>query len=201
VHYETPANPTQWASQFDLFYPSVARGSTSATADVQRDSIRRSQLACNGTGGVGTNMLARFFLACELRPTGTPAPTAIATSTNTPTRTATATPTPSGTPNFTISVTPPSNTVGRPGSVQYSITLASLNGFGGNVSLSVSGLPPRTGGSFNTPVVTLPPGGTGSSILTITTNQAGLWGTFPLTVTGTADAFSRSQVVTLVITR
>ena len=129
-------------------------------------------------------------------PTATPAPP---TPTSIP-PTATNTPNP-GAPDFSLSVNPSSATVVRPGSTQYTVNLASLNGFSGNVNLSVSGLPSKTTGSFNPGSVTLSSGGTGTSTLTISAERGGPTGTFVLTVTGTSGSITHSQNVTLVITR
>jgi len=90
--------------------------------------------------------------------------------------------------------------VARPGTVTYAVTLTSLNGFSGNVSLSVSGLPNRVSGSFNPQTVTLAPNGTGSSTLTVTARRNGTTGTFTLTVTGNGGGHQHSQNVTLVVT-
>jgi hypothetical protein len=137
-------------------------------------------------------------------PTNTPVPVATSTPTNTSVPVATNTPTNTPIPNqpdFSITVSPSSNTVVRPGSVTYNVTLSSLNSFSGNVSLSVSGLPNKTAGTFSPPVVTLAPNGTGNSTLTITADRGGPTGTFTLTVTGTSGATSHSQDVTLIVTR
>jgi hypothetical protein len=139
-----------------------------------------------------------------VQPTPTPAPPTATPTPAPPTSTPTPvppTPTPNpNSPDFTISVSPSTATVSRPGSVQYTVALASLNGFSGVVNLSVSGLPNKVSGSFNPPSVNLS-GGTGSSTLTITAQRGGPTGTFLLTVTGTSGALSHSQNVTLVVNR
>lgn len=125
------------------------------------------------------------------------------TPTNTPTATATATPTntPAPSADFTLSVKPATRTVARPGSTTYSVALSSLNGFAGNVSLSVSGLPNRTSAGFSPNPVALSANGTGASTLTVTVNRNAGIGTYTLTVTGTGGGKSHSQQVTLTITR
>jgi hypothetical protein len=89
----------------------------------------------------------------------------------------------------------------RPSSTTYTVTLNPVNGYSGNVSLSVSGLPSKTTGSFSPNPVTLTPGGNGSSVLIIRTQRNGPTGTFTLTITGTAGGLSHSQNVTLIISR
>jgi hypothetical protein len=135
--------------------------------------------------------------------TATSTATATETTTFTPTATdtATATVTPSGPPDFSISVTPSSRTVVRPGSVSYNVVLTSLNGFSGNVALSVSGLPVQTAGSYSPQTVFIPSGGTGTSTLTVTASRGGPRGTFTLNVTGASGALKHSQNVTLEVTR
>jgi uncharacterized membrane protein len=94
-----------------------------------------------------------------------------------------------------------SQSVRRPGSANYTVTLTSLSGFAGNVSLSVSGLPGKTSGAFSPNPVSLAAGATGTSTLTITTQRNGPTGSFTLTVTGTGGGKSHSQTVTLTLTR
>jgi photosystem II stability/assembly factor-like uncharacterized protein len=136
--------------------------------------------------------------------TSTTTRTATATRTSTSVPTATSIPTPTSNPNppdFSLSVTPTSQHVVRPNSTSYTANLSSVNGFGGNVSLSVSGLPSKTTGSFSPNPVTLTSGGTRSSVLTIHTQRNGPTGTFTLTITGTGGGLSHSQNVTLTISR
>ena len=127
-------------------------------------------------------------------PTNTPLPITL-TPTRTPTRT------PAASPDFSLSVTPSSRTLARPGSTTYTVTLTSLNSFTGNVSLSVSGLPSKTSAAFSPNPVPLGAGGTGMSSLTITAQRTGPTGSFTLTVTGTGGGKTHSQPITLTLTR
>ena len=77
----------------------------------------------------------------------------------------------------------------------------SVNGFAGNVSLSVTGLPNKTSASFSPQVVAVPANGSASSTLTVSTQNGGPTGTFTLTITGTSGPTSHSQNVTLTLTR
>jgi hypothetical protein len=131
-------------------------------------------------------------------PTATKTPTPGPTATNTPTATPTFTPGPNP-PDFSLSVSPTSRTVNRGSSTSYTITLTSVNAFSGSVSLSVSGLPSRTSGSFNPSSVTLGAGGSGTSTLTIKVNRPATPGTYTLMITGTSGSLSHSQPVTLII--
>jgi hypothetical protein len=130
---------------------------------------------------------------------GGPGPTATPVPTVTPVP-----PTPTPNPNqadFSLSVSPTSRTVARPGSTTYAISLTSLNGFAGNVSLNVSGVPSKTSSGFSPNPVALASGGTGNSTLTITAANNGPRGTYTLTVTGTGGGQTHSQTVTLTLTR
>jgi hypothetical protein len=111
------------------------------------------------------------------------------------------TPTPVVGADFSISVSPSSATVVRPGSVQYTVTATSLNGFSGNVSLSVGGLPSKTSGSFSPSTLILTSGGTATSTLTVTAQRNGPTGTFTLTVTGSSGGTGHSDTATLTVTR
>jgi hypothetical protein len=182
--------------------PNGSGGSHNTYTYTQTNPSADGPNACSPVTPTPTQTAVATATATETAPptsTSTDTPTFTPTPTNTATPTSTSTP--AGSPNFSITVTPATATVARPGSVQYNVTLTSLNGFSGNVSLSVSGLPAQTTGSFNPPVVTLSSGGTGSSVLTITANKGGPRGTFTLTITGTSGAIVRSQNVTLVISR
>src|SRR5215813_7372242 len=97
-------------------------------------------------------------------------------------------------PDFTVSATPSSRTITHGSSTTYTVTVGSLNGFTGAVSLSATGLPTRTTATFNPASVT----GLGTSTLTITTRSRTPVGTFTLTITGTSGSLSHSTTVTLV---
>jgi hypothetical protein len=140
-------------------------------------------------------------------PTGTPTNTGVPA--NTPTNTPTPVPptaTPTNTPDtnaadFLLGVDPTSRSVTRPLTTTYTITLTSTNGFNGNVSLSVTGLPNKTSGSFSPNPAALTAGGTGSSTLTVSTQGNGPTGPFTLTITATAGAITHRQTVTLNLSR
>jgi hypothetical protein len=110
-------------TRFDVVYGTVASGTTSATAGVQRDDINFTQYFCNGTGGAASGGQSYTLQGCSSptptatptatftptstpTPTFTPTPTATATATFTPTATATATATATVTPTATATFTP-----------------------------------------------------------------------------------------------
>jgi hypothetical protein len=100
-----------------------------------------------------------------------------------------------GAPDFSIAASPASQTVTRGSSTTYTVTVGALNGFTGNVSLSVSGLPSRTTATFNPGSIAA----SGASTLTITTANKTPAGTKTLTITGTSGSLSHSTTVSLVV--
>jgi uncharacterized membrane protein len=97
--------------------------------------------------------------------------------------------------DFTLNATPAKQTVNQGSGTSYTISVSPINGFSGNVALSVSGLPSGAGGSFNPASVA----GSGNSTLTITTSSLTPAGTYTLTITGTSSSLAHSTTVTLAI--
>jgi len=98
-------------------------------------------------------------------------------------------------PEFSISATPPSQTVSSGASTAYTVTLTSMGGFSELVSLSVTDLPADTTGIFDPPSVTP----TGTSTLTVSTDVTTPGGTYTLTITGTNGGLTHSTTVELVV--
>jgi hypothetical protein len=98
-------------------------------------------------------------------------------------------------PDFTLSATPPSQAVIAGADTSYSVMVSGLNGFGGTVSLSASGLPAGASGSFSANSAT----GSGSSTLSVTTGAATPVGTYALTITGISSPLSHSATVSLTV--
>jgi len=102
-------------------------------------------------------------------------------------------------PNFSLSVSPSSQTVKGAGTTSYTVTLAATNGYSSAVTLSATGLPTGGVASFSANPVTPSASGT-SSVLTVTTSATTPAGTYALTVTGTGtDSTTHSSTVTLVV--
>jgi len=99
-------------------------------------------------------------------------------------------------PDFGLGVSPSSQSVVAGGAAAYAVGVSSLNGFVGDVTLSLSGLPAGVGIASFTPEVV---GGAGSSQLTIATSVTAPAGTYALTVTGTSGSLVHSAPVTLVV--
>src|SRR5262249_55993828 len=98
--------------------------------------------------------------------------------------------------DFGLSATPASQNVVAGAEATYMVGMASLNGFAGDVALSLTGLPSGVGtASFSPQIVA----GAGSSQLTVTTLPAAPGGTYPLTITGTAGGVTHAVAVTLVV--
>jgi len=99
-------------------------------------------------------------------------------------------------PDFTISVTPASETVRRGASATYTVTVSPLNGFTGIVNLALSGNPAGSSGAFN-PVSIF---GSGKSTLKVATTKKTPLGTFTLTVTGISGNLQHTATGKLTVT-
>ncbi len=98
-------------------------------------------------------------------------------------------------PDFTMAASPGSQTVVAGTGTSYTATVTALNGFTGNVALSVTGLPTGATVTFNPASIT----NSGSSTASITTSAATPPGTYPLTFTGTSGSVQHSDTPTLIV--
>jgi len=96
-------------------------------------------------------------------------------------------------PDFTLAASPSSQTVIQGGATSYGLTLATLNGFSGQVTLSVTGLPAGATSSFS------PNPATSSSTMSVTAGSSSPVGSYTLTITGVSGALSHTATVTLVV--
>lgn len=96
--------------------------------------------------------------------------------------------------DFTISAGTPV-TVRRGSSTRDTVTIASVSGFTGTVSLSSSGAKRGVSVSFSPSSVT----GSGNSTMTIKANKNAATGTYTLTVTGTSGSLIHSTSVSLTV--
>src|SRR5262249_35789013 len=87
-------------------------------------------------------------------------------------------------------------TVVQGNSTTYAVTTSAVNGFSGDVTFNVSGLPSNVTSNFNPSSIT----GSGSSTFTITTGTATTPGTYPLTITATSGSLVHSTNATVVVT-
>jgi subtilisin family serine protease len=99
-------------------------------------------------------------------------------------------------PDYTVGVAPSSATVAAGGTASYTVTVTGVNGFAGDVSLSVGGLPDSVGAAAFSPAVV---SGAGTSTLTITTAASAPPGSYPLTITGTSSSTTHTATATLVV--
>ena len=97
--------------------------------------------------------------------------------------------------DFTLTASPSSASANPGGSVSYSVSVGSSGGFGGSVSLSVSGLPAGATAAFTPTSVVAP----GSSTLSIATSSSTSPGSYSLTITGTSGTLVHTSSVTLVV--
>jgi subtilisin family serine protease len=100
------------------------------------------------------------------------------------------------TPDFTVSVSPSSATVAAGGTASYSVSIAGVNGFVDDVTLSLSGLTAaQATWSFSPAVIQ---GGSGGAQLDVTTSATIAPGTYPLTITGSGPT-AHTATATLVV--
>jgi hypothetical protein len=98
-----------------------------------------------------------------------------------------------GAADFTLSVSPASQSVAPGNSVSYTVPITRTIGFSTPVTLSTSGLPSGVTTSFT------PNPADASSILTVNAGSSAPAGSFPFTITGVAGAVTRTFNATLVI--
>jgi hypothetical protein len=96
-------------------------------------------------------------------------------------------------PGFTLSVSPTSLTFVQGAAGSTTITIHPLNGFSGNVNLTVSGLPSGVSASFGTNPATT------SSVLTLSATGTATVGTYTLTIAGASGSLSSTTAMTLTV--
>jgi hypothetical protein len=101
----------------------------------------------------------------------------------------------SASPDFSVAATPSSQTVSPGKGTNYSVSVTPTNGFSGNVSFSVTGLPSGATASFTPSSVA----GSGSSTLAIITSSATPSGTYTLTITANSGTLTNSTQVALTV--
>ena len=99
-------------------------------------------------------------------------------------------------PDFSLKISPASQTVAAGGSATYTLSVTGENGFNGAVNFSVSGLPTGMTGSFQPTSVT----GSGSTTLTIKITAGAPAGTFTMKVTGSSSSLSHTAIASLTLT-
>ena len=113
------------------------------------------------------------------------------------TTTVTLTVNPAPVPDFTISGSPASVTVGLGNSGTSTIGVAISGGFSSAVALSATGQPAGVTVTFNPASIAAP--GSGISTMTMTVASTTAPGTYPITVTGSGGGIMHSTMVTLTV--
>lgn len=113
----------------------------------------------------------------------------------------------SGSPDYAVEMTPTTQYVSAGNSVTYSLKVAPVNGFSGNVVLSAKSVPGAVSLGWNggapvtaqNPSISLPVGGGGTSTasLTVATTSTNPPGSYAITVTGSSGSLSHSVAGTL----
>ncbi len=98
-------------------------------------------------------------------------------------------------PNFSLAMSPSSQSIAPGAGASYTATLSALNGFSGATSLSVSGLPSGASAGFSPAALS----GAGSSVLTVSTSSLTPGGSYTLTITGTSGSLVHSATVNLTV--
>jgi hypothetical protein len=97
--------------------------------------------------------------------------------------------------DFSISASPSSQTVTRPNSTTYMVTVTALNGFAGTVNFSGRGLPSNSTATFSPTFVV----GQGTATLTINTTSSTSTGTFSVRIRGSSGGRTHSATVQLAV--
>lgn len=100
------------------------------------------------------------------------------------------------TPDFSLGVTPNSQTVLQGAGTSYNVSAAASGGFNGTIIFSASGLPSGASASFNPTSVV----GSGSSLMSVSTLASVSPGSYNLSITGTSGSTVHSIAATLVVT-
>ena len=109
-----------------------------------------------------------------------------------------ATPTaPPPSPDFSLAVTPASQTVSRGSSTSYAVTVTALNGFNGSVTLTSSISPSATGVTMSFNPTDMTP--SASSTLNVGTTRRTLKRTYTITITATSGTLVHSTTVTITV--
>ncbi|MGC2696060.1 MAG: protease pro-enzyme activation domain-containing protein [Candidatus Angelobacter sp.] len=98
-------------------------------------------------------------------------------------------------PDFSLSVTPTSQSVIQGNSISYTVAQTALNGYVGTVSFSVSGLPAGATPTFTPASVTT----SGNTVLAIATTASTAAGTYSITITGTDGIITHTASATFIV--
>ena len=102
-----------------------------------------------------------------------------------------------GTGNFTLSISPGTQSLAPGAQGTYTITVTGTNGNTDSIALSASGVPSTVQATFSTSSVT---GGSGTSTLTVVVSSSATPGTSTIVITGTDATTSGTQKVNATLT-
>ena len=102
-----------------------------------------------------------------------------------------------GPPNFALTASPASVTVGQGNQGGTTITASISGTFNSSIALSASGMPAGTTVNFSPQSIPAP--GAGNSAMTITVGASTPTGTYPITVTGNGAGIQQNTTVTLTV--
>jgi glucose/arabinose dehydrogenase len=100
--------------------------------------------------------------------------------------------------DFSINITPATQTIIPGTNGAYTVTVTPSNNFTGTVNLSLAGLPAFTTASFNPASIHITDASARSSTLTVTADASAPLGNFTLTVTGASGNLQHAATATLV---
>jgi len=106
----------------------------------------------------------------------------------------------SPTGSISLSANPTSLSVSRNSSGTSTITVTGAGGFGGTVSLSVSGTPSRTSASLSPTSVSVTTNGSNTSTLTVSPSHNAGTGSYTLTITGKDSTGTITNAITVPLT-
>jgi hypothetical protein len=98
-------------------------------------------------------------------------------------------------PNFSLAISPASQTLLQGSGTTYTATVSALNGFTGAVSLSASGLPSGATAVFSPPTIS----GSGTSTLAVSTSTSTPSGTYTLSVIGTSGSLTQTTTASITV--
>jgi hypothetical protein len=103
-------------------------------------------------------------------------------------------------PDFSITPNTKVETIKAGTSANFPFTITPVNSFSGAVSLTVTGLPTNSTGTFSPNPVTVTSPNTATSALTVATKKRTTAKTYVLTITGTSGTIQHSTTVSLTLT-
>jgi hypothetical protein len=191
-----PSTATTYTATFDTQYQLTTQASPSADGSVTPAS--GSFFASGATIPVTATPNATFTFSNWSSTGGTfDSTTAASTNFHMPAAPATVTGNFATTGDFTISASPLSQTISSGHTATYTITLTSVGGLTGNVSLGCTGNPPHSTCTISPNPVTL--NGTATTTVKLSPSRQANHGTFTLTFTGSLGSITHSAQVKLTV--